>query len=387
MSPLVLAAPPDVAVALLAHERPPALVARAPVAWTLRGPGGPRRIAAGAAVAFAADGAQVAATWAGGGARAARWRLEGPAPFDLATGARQAPVRRIGGAIALTATGGHLRPIARVPLEAYVAGVLAFEVPPDWPRAALEAQAIAARGYTLARRGAAGHPGADVCDATHCQRFRGSLGADRRLAAAATGTAGQALAWRGAAAEATWHAACGGMRAASSDLFGGAAPAYLAGGPDRRPDGRPWCDGSSYARPWTVDAPAEVARAALRDAGWLGPIEPLLGLAIADAGAGGHVRSVRMEGNRARLVPGMAFWAALGPRLGWAGLRSPAFAIARTPAGWRFAGRGLGHGVGLCQAGARGRALAGHDAARILAAYFPGTTPARLATAARRPVW
>ena len=39
-----------------------------------------------------------------------------------------------------------------------------------------------------------------------------------------------------------------------------------------------------------------------------------------------------------------------------------------------FSGRGYGHGVGLSQYGARGRALDGQDAATILAHYYPGTT-------------
>jgi len=39
-----------------------------------------------------------------------------------------------------------------------------------------------------------------------------------------------------------------------------------------------------------------------------------------------------------------------------------------------FYGRGWGHGVGLSQYGARGRALAGQGAAEILAHYYPGTT-------------
>jgi stage II sporulation protein D len=40
-----------------------------------------------------------------------------------------------------------------------------------------------------------------------------------------------------------------------------------------------------------------------------------------------------------------------------------------------FFGRGWGHGVGLSQYGARGRAFAGQSAAAILAHYYPGTTP------------
>jgi stage II sporulation protein D len=37
-----------------------------------------------------------------------------------------------------------------------------------------------------------------------------------------------------------------------------------------------------------------------------------------------------------------------------------------------FIGRGWGHGVGLCQNGAYGMALAGHPAEEILGHYYPG---------------
>jgi stage II sporulation protein D len=41
-------------------------------------------------------------------------------------------------------------------------------------------------------------------------------------------------------------------------------------------------------------------------------------------------------------------------------------------------GTGAGHGVGMCQWGAIGRARAGQSYRRILATYFPGTTVERL---------
>jgi stage II sporulation protein D len=41
-------------------------------------------------------------------------------------------------------------------------------------------------------------------------------------------------------------------------------------------------------------------------------------------------------------------------------------------------GTGWGHGVGLCQWGAVGRARAGQDVEKILASYFPGTNIAHL---------
>jgi len=55
-----------------------------------------------------------------------------------------------------------------------------------------------------------------------------------------------------------------------------------------------------------------------------------------------------------------------------------------------FFGRGYGHGVGMSQYGARGRALAGQDAATILAHYYRGTRLGAVATTTRirvRVLW
>jgi stage II sporulation protein D len=51
---------------------------------------------------------------------------------------------------------------------------------------------------------------------------------------------------------------------------------------------------------------------------------------------------------------------------------------ARTSRTFRFAGRGFGHGVGLCQYGACGMAGAGRGYREILAHYYPGAMLIRL---------
>src|ERR1017187_1648653 len=83
--------------------------------------------------------------------------------------------------------------VEEVDLEAYVAAV----VPPEIgraPPAALEAQAVAARSYALARGERHLEDGADLCDGTHCQVFHGLSAAteDSRRAAAATAEIGRA---------------------------------------------------------------------------------------------------------------------------------------------------------------------------------------------------
>ena len=59
---------------------------------------------------------------------------------------------------------------------------------------------------------------------------------------------------------------------------------------------------------------------------------------------------------------------AFGPRA----LRSTRFDVRRTGAMFTFSGRGYGHGVGLCQAGAFARLRAGATPADVVRHYYPG---------------
>lgn len=58
---------------------------------------------------------------------------------------------------------------------------------------------------------------------------------------------------------------------------------------------------------------------------------------------------------------------------GWATLKSSCFQVRREGTDFVFSGSGLGHGVGLCQWGAKGMAEQGKDFREILGYYFPGT--------------
>jgi SpoIID/LytB domain protein len=66
-----------------------------------------------------------------------------------------------------------------------------------------------------------------------------------------------------------------------------------------------------------------------------------------------------------------------GRALGWGVVKSPFYRIERASDGYTVSGRGLGHGVGLCQWGAAGMARAGKNFRQILAHYFPGSSVAR----------
>ncbi|MDQ3640852.1 MAG: SpoIID/LytB domain-containing protein [Actinomycetota bacterium] len=103
------------------------------------------------------------------------------------------------GAIEVRRNGGGVAVVNDLPLEDYVRGI--DEVPPSWPAAALQAQAIAARTYA-AHKVMSKDPrwravGADICATPTCQVYRG-LDAERRAQGygwlpAVEATAGRAL--------------------------------------------------------------------------------------------------------------------------------------------------------------------------------------------------
>ena len=81
--------------------------------------------------------------------------------------------------------------------------------------------------------------------------------------------------------------------------------------------------------------------------------------------------SVRLRGNDFRRM------------VGYDTFKSTLFAVAVDAQVAHFSGRGYGHGVGMCQWGAKAMAEQGYTARQILEFYYPGTTPGTLDRAAR----
>jgi peptidoglycan hydrolase-like amidase len=122
--------------------------------------------------------------------------------------------------------GGGVTTVDRVSLDNYTAGVVPSEVPTSWQRAAVNAQAIAARTYGAY---AMDHPASryyDICDSSWCQVYGGHAHYDSsgRLVwsdypRAATATAQQVLEYRGAAIFAQFSASNGGWMVAGGQPY------------------------------------------------------------------------------------------------------------------------------------------------------------------------
>ncbi len=121
--------------------------------------------------------------------------------------------------------------VVKVPLERYVRGVVAAEMPASWPLAALEAQAIASRTYALTDD--AGGSRFDVYADTRSQVYLGVKAETAQSNAAIAATAGQIVTYDGAPAITYFFASSGGMTEDIQNSFIGAAPEpWLQGVPD-----------------------------------------------------------------------------------------------------------------------------------------------------------
>lgn len=135
------------------------------------------------------------------------------------------------GALVVKAKPGGLMVINALPLDRYLRGVVPWEVPVGWHTAAYEAQAVAARTYTLATL----HPGEDfdLYPDTRDQMY-GGIRAERTETNLAIGaTAGKVLTYGGRAIVAYYSSTSGGRTAAVQDVFPNVAPEpYLVSVPD-----------------------------------------------------------------------------------------------------------------------------------------------------------
>jgi SpoIID/LytB domain protein len=299
---------------------------------------------------------------------------EGPKPAETvrspaipARGAAPAATPAIGG---MTIRVGHPRltggyDLMQVPLEDYVARVLAGEAAARSAPAALEALAIAVRTFAVANLGRHRNDGFDLCDLTHCQVMATSTAATRAAAAA---TAGRILTYRGQPAAIFYTASCGGQSELPSEVW-------------PRAQDQPFLtrhkDADCRRLPeWTTEIAATELLRAFRTAGLKG--DEVRNVRVARRSASGRASTLRIEGLEPGEITGDDLRFAVGRTLGWQLIRSTAFDVKRTSIGYRFTGRGSGHGVGLCVIGSARMAAEGKSAAKILAEYFPGTEIALL---------
>ena len=280
--------------------------------------------------------------------------LVGSAPVRVAVNGRG-----YRGLIEVTAADKGLLVVNELPLEEYLIGLINCEISSAWPMEAVKSQAVIARSYAVfqkqARRGAPYQLESSVMD----QVYNGSDLEDSRAARGVQETAGEVLLFDDKVIQAFYHSNCAGHTEASKNVWG-MSIAYLRGVPCQ------YCIESNPIR-WEQNIPLAKVETALRAAGF--QVSGLKELKVQGRNESGRVQEVAVGSARGRVaVPGAAFRKALG----YTAVKSTNFEIRVSGDDCLISGSGNGHGVGLCQWGAKQRATDGFQYHEILSYYYPG---------------
>lgn len=301
--------------------------------------------------------------------------ISGQGPWVRVAGS--SATRRYRGWITFEPRNGKLIAVNELPLEAYLMGVVPCEMGASAPLEALKAQAVAARTFTINRIGSFASQGFDLDDTVRSHVYMGVEREDPRSNEAVRLTSNQLLVYQGKPISAVYSSNSGGVTASARETWGDVSKPYLSSFPDLDPNGKPYAFNGKWAT-WdlnlNLDECTKVLNKARPNSGSVSDLR------ILNTSESGRVESVILVTEKGSLtLKGSEFRTMFGNDK----VRSLWFGVTQVPGGWKLEGRGWGHGVGLCQEGAKGRAEAGQDYKTILGAYYRG---AELLTVRNSPI-
>jgi len=263
----------------------------------------------------------------------------------------------------------HGDTVVTAPLEEYLVGVEAAEMPADFEPEALRAQAVAARTYTLYCMRSGKHADADVCtDYRCCQAWKsdaamregwGEAYAEKlsRIRSAVESTAGEYLQFAGQAAFTAFHSSSAGFTEACGAIWS-ELPYLVSVSSPESADNVPGFVSRVQAGVFDL---RDTLLAVCPNADFTAPPEDWFGEITRDE-----------SGRVSEAVIGGQVFTGVKLRELWK-LRSTAFTVDYADGIFTFTVTGFGHGVGMSQYGANVMAADGADYRAILAHYYPGT--------------
>ncbi len=286
-----------------------------------------------------------------------------------------------------------------VPLETYLRGVVPHEIGPNAPPAAVEAQAILARTYTLRNLRRFAIDDYELCATTDCQVYWG-LGDTSGIAdGAIAATAGLVVTYNNELVDALYSSTTGGVTAAFEDVWDGFNRPYLKAVID------------ATAPVWNLSQKSLGNETYLREflnleqgfneTGWnrfrwrystsleematflnkyltnrrhpMAGIKSIQGVKITERSPSGRVLKMVVESDRGLIeISKDQIRNAFYPPISTLFYLDPIYEN-QVLKGYLFVGGGFGHGVGLSQTGAYRLAELGWSGDRIVQFYFPGT--------------
>jgi stage II sporulation protein D len=259
------------------------------------------------------------------------------------------------GLVELSPQNGKLLVVNELGLEQYLVGVINSEISSTWPMESIKTQAVIARTFAVAKKRerskAFYHLESTVMD----QAYDGSDLEDSRAARGVHETEGEVLTYNGSVIQAFYHANSGGRTEASQNVWGLSLP-YLQGVE---------CQYglTSTTSNWEQSLSLNRIETALK-------ISRITDILAGQKNNRGRLKSVLLVTERGNLtIPATKFRMAIGSTV----IKSTNFTVRVDGGTALFRGSGYGHGVGLCQYGAKQRALDGFSYVEILSYYYPGT--------------
>jgi stage II sporulation protein D len=296
---------------------------------------------------------------------------------------------------------GGIAVVNAVPMEAYLRGIVASEIFAKAHPEALKAQAVTARGEVLAKLGTRHLTDPYLlCAEQHCQVYTGITGEAASTDAATAATAGETLfaPEGGALVDSVYSAVCGGHTEDNEAVWGGVPDPMLRGRSDLietpkdlegsitektlkaflTTEAPAYCSESSFSKQKKYRWEKHFTRAEVDAIAKQFAVGKVQVISAARRGSSGRAVVLTIAGEEgATQVRGE-----LNIRRLFGNLNSALFAIdppgKAHPDEWIFTGAGWGHGVGMCQVGAIGRAEKGQDYQAILRHYFNGAQIVRI---------
>lgn len=258
-------------------------------------------------------------------------------------------------------------PINTLNIEDYVKGVLPFEESNDFPIEALKAQAVAARTYCITNKGKYSSLGYDLTDDINSQVYRGYVPFDSNCNSAVDLTAGEILEYNDEPISAYFSSSDGGYTEENDNVWSGKQLPYLTENPD------PY---DTASRNWTqVLSSADIDALLKKNHPELNA-KQFVNLDITDMTkySSGRVSSLKLnytDNNNSQ----QSYTLTKNEARTFFGLKSSMYTITLSKDSsnndvYNFVGNGYGHGIGMSQWGAYGRAVSGEDYKTILAFYY-----------------
>ncbi|MFA5255588.1 MAG: SpoIID/LytB domain-containing protein [Candidatus Omnitrophota bacterium] len=251
--------------------------------------------------------------------------------------------------------------INRIALEEYLYGVLYNEVSHRWPIEALKAQAITARTFALYQARQNKLQDYDLTNDIYSQVYSGATSERWSTTRAVKLTLGKVLTYKGDIFPTYYHATCGGKTEDAANLW--------------NIDIQPlkgsecgFCKESPHYE-WARNIPLSDIEKKLCDSGYkIGKIKSVAVMARNKSGRVDKIE-IRDDSDVSCMLTGKDFRNMMGPN----DLRSTNFEPSINNGKLTVSGIGWGHGVGMCQWGAKGMAGKGKNVEEILKIYYPGS--------------